>query len=76
MIFRGVLYQIVETSIGTWWALGLSSLIFGEIHLTSPASTVLSTIGVLATGVLFAGAFSDATVMAGNRDPCRLGLCE
>jgi membrane protease YdiL (CAAX protease family) len=57
LIFRGVLYQIVEESIGTWWALGLSSLVFGVIHLTSPANTVLSTMGVLAAGVLFAGAF-------------------
>lgn len=57
LIFRGVLYRIVEERSGTWWAFGLSSLLFGAIHLISPGSSVLSTIAVLAAGVLFAGAF-------------------
>ena len=43
LLFRGVLFRIVEESLGSWIALAVSSLLFGFVHLLNPAGTVLVT---------------------------------
>jgi membrane protease YdiL (CAAX protease family) len=40
LVFRGVLFQSVETMLGTWAGLIVSSLAFGLIHLTNPDATM------------------------------------
>jgi membrane protease YdiL (CAAX protease family) len=46
LIFRGVLFRILEGRIGTWLALIVTSLLFGAWHLPNPGSTVWSALAV------------------------------
>jgi membrane protease YdiL (CAAX protease family) len=58
LLFRGILFRIVDASLGTWCALALSALLFGLIHAVSPAATLVSILAVaLEAGVLFGGAY-------------------
>lgn len=36
LLIRGIVFRIMEESLGTWLALGLSALIFGALHLANP----------------------------------------
>lgn len=40
IISRGVLFRIVEEGLGTWWALLISALFFGAMHLGNPGATL------------------------------------
>jgi CAAX protease family protein len=58
LIFRAVIYRITEEWLGTWWALLISALLFGLIHLSSAGATILSALSVaLQAGVLLAAAY-------------------
>ena len=53
LIFRGILYRITEEWLGLWWALAVSALLFGLIHLTSAGATIFSALAIaLQAGVL------------------------
>jgi len=59
LIFRAVIYRITEEWLGTWWAIAISALLFGLIHLTSAGATVFSALAVaLQAGVLLAAAYA------------------
>ncbi len=59
LIFRAVIYRITEEWLGTWWALGISALLFGLIHLTSAGATIFSALAVaFQAGVLLAAAYA------------------
>jgi uncharacterized protein len=59
MIFRGVLYRITEEWLGSWWALVISALLFGLIHLTSAGATIFSAIAIaLQAGILLGAAYA------------------
>jgi len=59
LIFRAVIYRITEEWLGTWWALGISALLFGLIHLTSEGATILSALGVaLQAGLVLAAVYA------------------
>jgi len=58
IVFRGVVFRLLEEWGGTWTALAISSLIFGAIHLVNPHATILGAIGVVFEGgVMLAGAY-------------------
>ena len=58
VVFRGVLFRIVEESLGTWIALGLTSLLFGFAHISNPNATVLSSFAIaMEAGVLLGAAY-------------------
>jgi uncharacterized protein len=58
IVFRGIVFRIVEQSLGTWLALGVSALLFGAAHMLSPNWTGLDLVAImLEAGVLLAGAF-------------------
>jgi membrane protease YdiL (CAAX protease family) len=40
LLFRGVLFRIVEERAGTWLALLLTGVVFGAMHLANPDATV------------------------------------
>ncbi len=42
LIFRAVIYRMTEEWLGTWWALMISALLFGLIHLSSAGATLFS----------------------------------
>ena len=54
IVFRGVLFRIVEEGAGTWWALAVSALFFGAVHLGNPGATLwAATAIVIEAGLLF-----------------------
>jgi len=57
LLFRGVLFRIVEQSLGSYIALSLSAVLFGLAHLSNAAVTVLAVGNTAMAGVLFAAAF-------------------
>jgi uncharacterized protein len=59
LIFRAVIYRITEEWLGTWWALGISAIVFGLIHLTSAGATIYSALAVaLQAGILLGAAYA------------------
>lgn len=58
IIFRGIIYRIVEGSLGTKLALVLSALIFGLVHISNEHANVISIISAAAGGILLGLMFS------------------
>lgn len=52
IIFRGVLYRILESWLGTHWALVISSFLFGIMHVTNENTNVTSIIAVIMGGAM------------------------
>ena len=58
LLLRGVLFRIVEESLGSWIALALSALVFGVLHALNPGATLASTMAIaLEAGVLLAAVY-------------------
>ncbi len=54
IISRGVLFRIVEEGLGTWWALLISALFFGAMHLGNPGATLWAAAAIaIEAGLLF-----------------------
>ena len=53
-MFRGVLFRIVEEGLGSWWALLISALFFGAVHIGNPGATLWSSAAIaIEAGLLF-----------------------
>jgi len=61
LLFRGVLFRIVEGRIGTWGALGLTALLFGLSHLFNPHATVWGALAIAVEAGGMLGAVYAAT---------------
>lgn len=58
LLFRGVLFRIVEEWLGSWTSLIVSSLVFGLVHLLNPEATLMGAIFIsVEAGVLLAAAY-------------------
>lgn len=58
LMFRGVLFRIVEEWCGSWIALAVSAAVFGLIHLLNPNATLFAAIAIiLEAGILLAAAY-------------------
>lgn len=58
VLMRGVLFRIVEESLGSWIALAFSAAVFGALHAFNPGATATSSIAIaLEAGVLLAAVF-------------------
>lgn len=58
ILFRGVIFRIVESSLGSWLALLISAMLFGLIHLVNPQATLLGAVSIIfEAGVMLAGAY-------------------
>jgi len=59
LVFRAVIYRITEAWLGTWWALAISALLFGLIHLSSEGATLVSALAIsLEAGVILGAAYT------------------
>lgn len=56
LLFRGIIFRIMEEILGSYVALGISALIFGGLHLLNPNSSVVAGIGLAIQAGLLLGA--------------------
>lgn len=56
LMIRGIIFRIIEESVGTWIALVFSALLFGAMHLGNPHATVASAIAIALEAGLLLGA--------------------
>ncbi len=58
VVMRGVVFRILEQSLGSWLAVALSAVIFGALHLLNHGATLLNAGAVmLEAGILLAAAY-------------------
>ncbi len=58
IVFRGIVFRIVESALGTWLALIVSSAIFGLLHLVNPHATIQGAVAIVfEAGVMLAAAY-------------------
>ncbi len=58
IIFRGILFRIIEEKLGTYISLIISALIFGLIHIANPNSSLIAGLGLsIQAGLLLGVAF-------------------
>jgi membrane protease YdiL (CAAX protease family) len=58
LLIRGVLFRIMEESLGTWIALVVSALIFGALHLANPNATLWAGLAIaIEAGIMLAAAY-------------------
>ncbi len=55
IVFRGVVYRISEEGLGTRWALAISALLFGGVHLMNPGATLWSAMAIAVEAGLLLG---------------------
>lgn len=57
-LIRAIVFRILEKSLGSWIALGISALIFGFLHLLNPGATFLNAAAIsIEAGILLAAAY-------------------
>ncbi|KAA3619572.1 MAG: CPBP family intramembrane metalloprotease [Calditrichaeota bacterium] len=58
IIFRAIIFRIMQESLGSWIAIAFSALFFGFGHAANPNATLFSSIAIaLEAGILLAAAF-------------------
>ena len=55
ILFRGILFRILEEKWGSYVGLGVSALIFGALHLANPNSSLVTAIGLAIQAGLLLG---------------------
>ena len=58
VIFRGIIFRMIDDRFGLWWALGISALIFGFAHIINPSASIWSSVTIaIEAGVLLGAAY-------------------
>jgi uncharacterized protein len=58
VVMRGIVFRIVEQSLGSWIALAISAALFGLLHVLNPGATLLDAGALIVeAGVLLAAAY-------------------
>jgi membrane protease YdiL (CAAX protease family) len=55
LLFRGIIFRLLEHSFGSWIALVLSALVFGLSHLQSPHATLAGALAIAMSAGILAG---------------------
>ena len=59
IVFRGVLFRILEERLGTWISLALTAALFGGLHATGANASIASSLAIaIEAGVLLAAAYA------------------
>lgn len=76
ILFRGIVFRIVESALGTWLAFIVSSALFGLLHLVNPQATLQGAVAIaFEAGVMLAAAYVlTRRALAADRHPCRMEL--
>ena len=56
LLFRGLVFRILEETLGSLWALAISGLIFGLLHLANPNATLQAGLAIAIEAGLLLGA--------------------
>lgn len=56
ILFRGIIFRIIEEKLGSYIALLISAIIFGALHLTNPNSSLSAGVGLAIQAGLLLGA--------------------
>lgn len=56
IFFRGVLLRLIDKQLGSWWAIGLTSVLFGALHLGNPGASAWGAIAITIQAGLMLGA--------------------
>ena len=56
VLFRGVIFRLLERRGGTWIALAVSALLFGLVHLVNPGATIWGAVAIAIEAGLMLGA--------------------
>jgi len=57
VLFRGVLFRLIEEKLGSYIALIISSVFFGFLHLTNDSSALFAAVSISVTGIFLAVAY-------------------
>jgi membrane protease YdiL (CAAX protease family) len=57
LVFRLVIFKLLEELLGTWMAMGAIAAIFGFVHLGNPNATLWTSLGLVLSDVLLSAAF-------------------
>lgn len=58
VLFRGILFRHIETMLGSWAALALTSLLFGAAHLANPGASAFAAFAIMMeAGILLGAAY-------------------
>src|SRR6266487_1517488 len=58
VIFRGILFRLLERGLGSWIALAISALTFGWFHIANPDASWISSLAIaLEAGITLAAAY-------------------
>ncbi len=59
LLFRGVLFRILEPRTGTWVALAFTAVLFGAMHLVNPNATLWGAVAIaVEAGAMLAAAYA------------------
>jgi uncharacterized protein len=57
LLFRGVVFRLLEERAGTWIAAAASAVLFGFVHLVNPGATLWGAVAVAMAGVMLVAAY-------------------
>lgn len=56
IVFRGIILRQLEAWLGSWWALAITSAIFGFVHLVNPGATFFAGLAITVEAGILLGA--------------------
>jgi len=57
LIFRGIVYRLIEEQLGTWISIVIVAIIFSTVHLVHEEATFISTIAIALQDLILTGSF-------------------
>ena len=58
LLFRGILLRLLEAWLGSWWALAVTAVLFGAVHLGNADATAFGAVAIaLEAGILLGACY-------------------